>query len=92
MAPMNFASAQHLAVHCQYLKRSLDRGSAEQVLTICQHPVREGSACIGPFLEDLSTQCGLWESVQDRHLVASPNPDNWQRNRRGDYDFSRGGR
>jgi hypothetical protein len=87
------ASALHLAVHCQYLKRSLDHNSAEQVLTICHHPVREGKPCVGPFLEDLSTQCGLWEPALDRHLVASAKPDAWQQRRRdGYYDFSRGGR
>ena len=32
-----------------------------QLLNLCQHIVREGSECVGPFLEDAETTCGLWE-------------------------------
>ena len=65
------APTRQFAVHCRYLKRTLDSASAEGVLTLCQHIVREGKPCIGPFLEDLSTQCGLWEMHPDRRPVAS---------------------
>jgi hypothetical protein len=29
---------------------------------VCKHPVREGKDCVGPFLEDLTTACGLWQA------------------------------
>jgi len=28
---------------------------------LCNHIVREGKDCIGPFLENLETSCGLWD-------------------------------
>ena len=28
---------------------------------ICQHIVRDGANCVGPFLENIETQCLLWE-------------------------------
>ena len=28
---------------------------------ICNHIIREGKDCIGPFLENLETDCGLWD-------------------------------
>ena len=65
------APVRQFAVHCRYLKRSLDSSSADGVLTLCTHIVRDGQACIGPFLEDLSTHCGLWELHPDRQPVAS---------------------
>jgi hypothetical protein len=58
-----------LAVHCRYLRRALDHTSPEGVLTICQHPIREGTPCVGPFLDDLTTRCGLWELHPDRELM-----------------------
>ena len=37
---------------------------------LCMHPAREGSDCVGPFLEDLTTTCGLWEP----HPQKAPHP------------------
>lgn len=31
---------------------------------LCNHIVREGKDCIGPFLENLETGCGLWDPNQ----------------------------
>jgi hypothetical protein len=28
---------------------------------ICQHIVRDGANCVGPFLENIETECLLWE-------------------------------
>lgn len=28
---------------------------------ICQHIIRDGRECVGPFLDDHETDCGLWE-------------------------------
>jgi len=58
---------------------------------LCGHPAREGRECVGPFLHDLTTDCGLWEPHPDRHLIAMPVPDRWQgRRRRSGYDMQRG--
>jgi hypothetical protein len=35
------------------------------VVCLCEHPVRSGFDCIGPFIEDLPTDCGLWEAKSD---------------------------
>jgi len=79
----------HLAVHCQHLYRLLDPERREPI-TVCQHPVREGKNCVGPFLDDLSTACGLWEAHPESHLIPLPQPERWQRRRRreGYYDMS----
>jgi hypothetical protein len=80
-----------LAVHCQWLRRTIEPGRAEQFLTLCQHPVREreGKPCVGPFLEDLTTDCGLWEAHPQSHLIPLPQPERWQRRRREGYDLTR---
>jgi hypothetical protein len=31
------------------------------LLNICRHVIRDGSICVGPFLDDTETHCGLWE-------------------------------
>jgi hypothetical protein len=52
-----------LAVDCRYLRRTIDSTRADgPVVCLCEHPVRSGFDCIGPFIEDLPTDCGLWES------------------------------
>jgi len=77
-----------LAVHCLYLRRTIEPGRLEPVVTICQHPVREGKECIGPFLEDLATSCGLWEAHPQAHLIPLPQPERWQRRRRREgFDY-----
>jgi hypothetical protein len=80
----------NLAVHCQYLRRAIAPGQAESILTLCQHPIREGKECVGPFLEDLATNCGLWEPHPQRELIPPPQPERWQRRRRREgFDFQR---
>lgn len=36
------------------------------LVNICQHIVRDGAECVGPFLEDTETHCGLWEPAEPR--------------------------
>jgi hypothetical protein len=80
----------HLAVHCSYLVQPSERASREPQM-LCGHPARDGRLCVGPFLHDLSTDCGLWEPHPNRHLIAAPVPDRWQgRRRRSGYDMQRG--
>jgi hypothetical protein len=80
----------HLAVHCQYLARSSHPGSGDDVDAVCRHPVRDGKECIGPFLEDLTTPCGLWERHPQSNLIPLPQPERWQhRRRREGFDLTR---
>ena len=74
--------APQLAVHCQFLNRSVVSTGADQATTLCMHPAREGRACVGPFLEDLTTSCGLWERNPQSHLIPLPQPERWQGRRR----------
>ena len=83
-------NSPHFAIHCQYLRRTLEPGRIEQFVALCTHPVREGKDCIGPFLEDLTTNCGLWESHPQSQSIPLPQPERWQRRRRREgFDLSR---
>ena len=87
------SAAPQLAVHCQWLKRSVEARGGDGVATLCMHPAREGSDCVGPFLEDLSTHCGLWEAHPRKDLIPLPAPERWQRRRRREgYIEAPGGR
>jgi hypothetical protein len=50
-----------LAVDCLWLRRTLDTGADDPFRMLCTHIVRDGRDCIGPFLENLETNCQLWE-------------------------------
>ena len=79
-------------MHCRYLRRTLEPGRSGHVVMLCQHPVREGQDCVGPFLEDLATGCGLWELHAQSHLIPEPQPERWQRRRREGFDLHRASR
>ena len=52
-----------LAIQCRYLRRTIDSSRADgPVVCLCEHPIRSGFDCIGPFIEDLPTDCRLWEA------------------------------
>jgi hypothetical protein len=79
-----------LAIHCQWLRRTLEPGRAESFVALCTHPIREGKECVGPFLDDLGTSCGLWEANPQSHLIPLPQPERWQRRRRREgFDLQR---
>ncbi len=79
-----------LAIHCQWLRRTLVPGRAESFVALCTHPVRDGKECVGPFLDDLTTSCGLWEANPQSHLIPLPQPERWQgRRRREGFDLQR---
>jgi hypothetical protein len=48
------------AARCRYLRMTMTFSSGGLV-NLCEHIVREGSECVGPFLDDAQTACGLWE-------------------------------
>lgn len=51
-----------VAMRCRFLRRTIDSKRAEgPVICLCEHPIRSGFDCVGPFIEDLPTSCGLWE-------------------------------
>jgi hypothetical protein len=51
-----------LAVDCRWLHRTLDSSVRDDPYRmICQHIVRNGDGCVGPFLEMIETECLLWE-------------------------------
>ena len=52
----------HLAARCLHLKMTMAPRPATGLLNLCMHIVREGSECVGPFLDDAETTCGLWEA------------------------------
>jgi hypothetical protein len=81
-----------LAVHCQFLRRTIEPGRFDgQILTICQHPIRDGKECVGPFLDDIGTNCGLWEPHPHSQAIPLPQPERWQRRRRREgFDYQRG--
>ena len=54
--------SQCLAIDCRWLRRTIDSGHAQSPFrTICTHIIRDGKDCVGPFLEDMETECRLWE-------------------------------
>ena len=45
--------AVKLAIGCRHLRRTIDSSRLDgPVVCICEHPVRSGFDCIGPFIED----------------------------------------
>lgn len=53
---------ERLAIDCRHLRRTIDSRRLDgPVVCLCEHPIRAGFDCIGPFMETLETDCGLWE-------------------------------
>lgn len=52
---------ERLAIECQWLRRTIDSSRLDPYVMICNHIIREGKDCIGPFLENIETDCGLWD-------------------------------
>ena len=85
------SGSPHLAAHCSFVGRA--RASVQgEARAVCQHPVRDGTECVGPFLEDLTTSCGLWEPHPRSDLIPLPQPERWRRRRREGFDLGRGPR
>lgn len=53
---------ERLAIDCRHLRRTIDSRRLDgPVVCLCEHPIRSGFDCVGPFMETLETDCGLWE-------------------------------
>ena len=39
------------------------------LLNLCRHIIRDGRECVGPFLDDTETSCGIWELREEHHPV-----------------------
>ena len=54
-------SQPKMAFECQWLRRTIDSSRPDPYVMVCTHIVRDGRDCVGPFLEDVETDCGLWD-------------------------------
>ena len=59
--PVDGAPTPRFAARCLYLQMTFGGPPDHGLVNICHHIIREGSRCIGPFLDDTETPCGLWE-------------------------------
>jgi hypothetical protein len=57
------------AAGCRFLRMTMGSIPGVNLVNVCRHIVREGMECVGPFLDETETYCGLWEG---RPLAASP--------------------
>jgi hypothetical protein len=64
------APALRLAAQCRFLRMTLDAARRGEVLNLCLHIVRDGSECVGPFLDDHETSCGLFEQKEGLRFIA----------------------
>lgn len=59
-----------MAFECQWLRRTIESGRPDPYVMLCTHIVRDGKDCVGPFLEDIETECGLWDPNQQARARA----------------------
>lgn len=52
---------QRFAARCAYLKMTMGERPGGHLVNICRHIIRDGRECVGPFLDDHETSCGIWE-------------------------------
>lgn len=50
-----------LAADCRYLQMTFGSSPEQGLINLCRHLIRDGSPCVGPFLDETETHCGLWE-------------------------------
>jgi hypothetical protein len=50
-----------LAPNCRYLQMTFGSTPEQGLINLCRHMIRDGSSCVGPFLDETETSCGLWE-------------------------------
>ena len=49
------------ATQCRYLRITMGTEPNGGLVNLCQHIIRDGSLCVGPFLDETETNCQLWE-------------------------------
>ncbi|HMS60235.1 MAG TPA: hypothetical protein PKA49_15455 [Tepidiformaceae bacterium] len=54
-------STPRLAARCRYLRMTMGVRADANLVNLCTHIIRDGRDCVGPFLDDHETHCGLWE-------------------------------
>jgi hypothetical protein len=57
------------AARCAYLKVTLGERPGGHLVNICRHIIRDGRECVGPFLDDHETACGIWEPAAANHAA-----------------------
>lgn len=62
--------APRMAIECAWLKRTIDSSRPDPYVMVCSHIVRDGADCVGPFLEDVETDCGLWDANEQARARA----------------------
>ena len=58
------------AARCLYLRMTLDSKRMGTVVNICTHVIRDGSDCVGPFLDETETNCGLFEFMRGNPILS----------------------
>ena len=59
---MTTTQTPKLAIDCMWLRRTIDSTqTTNPFLTLCSHIIRDGKACVGPFLDQMETDCRLWD-------------------------------
>ncbi len=58
-----------LAARCRHLKMTMGARPGAGLVNLCQHIVRDGMECVGPFMDDYSTACGFWEPAPRQEAV-----------------------
>ncbi len=54
------------AAKCAHLQVTMGSHRLGQgLINICRHIVRDGRECVGPFLDDTETTCGIWDPRPD---------------------------
>lgn len=65
-------SEPRFAARCAFLRMTLDSKQMGTVVNLCQHIIRDGQECVGPFLDETETHCRLWEEKPGLRPVAAP--------------------
>ncbi len=58
---MDVAPDHRYAARCRYLQVTMGPRAGSGLLNLCRHIIRDGRECVGPFLDDTETSCGIWE-------------------------------
>ena len=54
------------AVRCAFLRMTMGDIPGSGLVNLCTHIIRDGRECVGPFLDEAATTCGLWEEKPER--------------------------